>query len=188
MEAGYRTLKPSWDEATKDKVFRILFDVFRHKLWAGAELPAIKPTVAEILANPRSLTYHLLAYDPDYPGYAYDDIIECHHEVPELEALLRQAMVLHNQYRWDRSKTRLCEVGRLEPDDYVVVFHPRNDEVLSFIRRVKSGRHVRRVQSVLVEPRPPKVPVPPVDVRKRFGVHPRLEALCVYVGWCIWPN
>ena len=188
VEGGYRALRPTWDEAAEDKVFRILLDVFRHKKWAGAELPAIKPTPAEILANPKNLTYQLLTWDPDYPGYAHDDIVECLHPVPEMEALLRQAMVLHNQYRWDRSRTRLCEVGRLEPDDYVVVFSPRNDEVLSFIRRVKSGRHVRRVQSVLVDPRPPKSPVPPVNVRARFAVQPRLEALDVYVGECVCAN
>ena len=32
-------------------------------------------------------------------GYSYDDIIECSHAVPELEALLRQMMVLHNEFR-----------------------------------------------------------------------------------------
>ncbi|MGH7324956.1 MAG: ketoacyl-ACP synthase III, partial [Candidatus Rokuibacteriota bacterium] len=54
IEAGYRTLAPVWDEGTEDKVFRMLFDVVRHKQWAGGELPAIKPTVGEILANPRN--------------------------------------------------------------------------------------------------------------------------------------
>src|SRR2546425_1286040 len=188
MEAGYRTLKPSWDEATEDKVFRILFDVFRHKLWAGAELPAIKPTVAEILANPRSLTYHLLAYDPDYPGYAYDDIIECHHEVPELEALLRQAMVLHNQYRWDRSKTRLIEVAKLDPDDFVVVFHPRHEAVLDFIRRVRGGQRQRLARPSPVESRRPVTPYPPVEVAKRFTVMPRLEGLGIQKGEHVCTN
>src|SRR5437660_7608439 len=145
VEGGYRALRPTWDEAAENKVFRILLDVFRHKRWAGAELPAIKPTPAELLANPKNLTYQLLTWDPDYPGYAHDDIVECLHPVPEMEALLRQAMVLHNQYRWDRSQTRLCEVGRLEPDDYAVVFSPRNQEVLSFLRRVDSARHVRSI-------------------------------------------
>ena len=135
--------RPSWDEGTEDKICRILLDVFRHKKGAGAELPAIKPTVAELLASPKSLTYHLLAYDPDYPGYGHDDIIEYAHAVPELEAVMRQAMVLHNQYRWDRARTRLTEVGQLHDDDYVVVFHPRNDDVLQFIRRVKSGQRAR---------------------------------------------
>src|SRR5712691_238734 len=182
MEAGYRTLKPSWDEATEDKVFRILFDVFRHKLWAGAELPAIKPTVAEILANPRSLTYHLLAYDPDYPGYGQDDIIEFNHAVPELEALMRQAMVLHNQYRWDRAKTRLTAVGQLHDDDYVVVFHPRSDDVLRFIRRVKGVQRVQPRKPAPAESRKPVRPYQPVDVRERFTVMPRLEAVAVYKG------
>ena len=98
IETGYRSLKASWDEGTEDKICRILLDVFRHKKGAGAELPAIKPTVAELLARPKGLTYHLLAFDPDYPGYGHDDIIEYAHAVPELEAVMRQAMVLHNQY------------------------------------------------------------------------------------------
>src|SRR2546422_10183211 len=95
---------------------------------------------SEILSNPQNFTYHLLAYDADYPGYGYDDVIEYTHPVPELEALMRQEMVLHNQYRWDRSKTRVIEVGTLHDDDFVVVFYPRNDDVAQFIRRVKGGR------------------------------------------------
>ena len=182
IEEGYRALPPTWDEGTEDKISRILLDVFRHKKGAGAELPAIKPTVSEMLSNPKNLTYHLLTFDPDYPGYGHDDIIECTHGVPELEALLRQAMVLHNQYRWDRTKTRLTEVGRLHDDDFVVVFHPRNDEVLQFIRRVKGGRPVRHHKPVPAESRKPAVPYPPVEVRKRFSVMPRLEALAVYKG------
>src|SRR5438552_7458407 len=51
---------------TEDKVFRILLDVFRHKKGAGAELPAIKPTVPESLADPRNLTYHLLARSEEH--------------------------------------------------------------------------------------------------------------------------
>ena len=86
IEGAYRRLPATWDEGTEDKICRILLDIFRHKKWAGGELPAIKPTVGEILANPKNLTFHLLAYDPDYPGYGYDDIIEFNHRVPELEA------------------------------------------------------------------------------------------------------
>jgi 3-oxoacyl-[acyl-carrier-protein] synthase-3 len=182
IEGGYRRLAPSWDEGTEDKIFRILLDVFRHKKGAGAELPAIKPTVAELLGSPKSLTYHLLAYNPDYPGYGYNDIIEYAHTVPELEAVMRQAMVLHNQYRWDRARTRLTEVGQLHDDDYVVVFHPRNDDVLNFIRRVKSGRRGRPRRPAAAESRRPAAPYPPVTVAKRFSVLPRLEALAVYKG------
>jgi 3-oxoacyl-[acyl-carrier-protein] synthase III len=182
IEAGYRGLGPSWDEGTEDKIFRILLDVFRHKKGAGAELPAIKPTVAELLGSPKSLTYHLLAYNPDFPGYGYNDIIEYAHTVPELEAVMRQAMVLHNQYRWDRARTRLTEVGQLHDDDYVVVFHPRNDDVLDFIRRVKAGRRGRARRPAPAESRRPLSPYPPVAVAKRFSVLPRLEALAVYKG------
>ncbi len=182
IESGYRALPPTWDEGTENKVFRILFDVFRHKKGAGAELPAIKPTVSEILANPQNLTYHLLAYDPDYPGYGHDDIIEWTHPVPELEATMRQAMVLHNQYRWDRARTRLTEVGKLHDDDFVVVFHPRNEEVLEFIRRVKAPRRARPRRPAAAESRKPVRPYPPVKVPARFTVMPRIEAIAVYKG------
>ena len=182
IEGGYRSLKASWDEGTEDKICRILLDVFRHKKGAGAELPAIKPTVAELLARPKSLTYHLLAYDPDFPGYGHDDIIEYAHVVPELEAVMRQAMVLHNQYRWDRARTRLTEVGQLHDDDYVVVFHPRNEDVLQFIRRVKSGQRARPRRPAPAETVRPIAPYPPVVVAKRFSVLPRIESLAVYKG------
>jgi 3-oxoacyl-[acyl-carrier-protein] synthase III len=182
IEAGYRGLGSSWDEGTEDKIFRILLDVFRHKKGAGAELPAIKPTVAELLGSPKSLTYHLLSYNPDFPGYGYNDIIEYAHTVPELEAVMRQAMVLHNQYRWDRARTRLTEVGQLHDDDYVVVFHPRNDDVLDFIRRVRTGRRGRARRPAPAESRRPLSPYPPVAVAKRFSILPRLEALAVYKG------
>ena len=182
IETGYRSLKASWDEGTEDKICRILLDVFRHKKGAGAELPAIKPTVAELLARPKGLTYHLLAFDPDYPGYGHDDIIEYAHAVPELEAVMRQAMVLHNQYRWDRARTRLTEVGQLHDDDYVVVFHPRNEDVLQFIRRVKSGQRARLRRPAPAESVRPIAPYPPVVVSKRYSVLPRLEALAVYKG------
>ena len=182
IEGGYRALPPTWDEGTETKVFSTLIDIFRHKKGVGAELPALKPTVAEILANPKNLTYHLLAYNPDYPRYGHDDLIECGHPVPELEALLRQAMVLHNQYPWDRAKTRLIEVGQLQADDFVVVFQPRSDEVLQFIRRARGSRRTRPRRPEPAAARPPVAPLPPVDVRARFRVLPRLEALAVYRG------
>ena len=182
IESGYRNLVPTWDEGTEDKIFRVLFDVFRHKKGAGAELSPIKPTVGELLSRPRSLTYHLLAYDPDYPGYGWDDIVEYSHRVPELEALMRQTMVLHNQYRWDRAKMRVIEVGKLHDDDFVVVYRPRNEEVLHFIRRVTGGQRQRLRKPPAVATQAPIEPYPPVDVRASFKVMPRLESLAVYQG------
>src|SRR5437867_10358834 len=188
IEAGYRALPPSFDEGTEDKISRILLDIFRHKKGAGAELPPIKPTVAEILANPKNLTYHLLAYNPDYPGYGWDDIIEFAHRVPELEALMRHAMVLHNQYRWDRAKTRVIEVGKLHDDDFVVVFQPRSSDVLQFIRRVKAGRRVPPRRPAPLPTKAPVAPYPAIDVRRRFAVMPRVEALAVYKGEVVCTN
>ena len=182
IETGYRNLVPSWDEGTENKIFRVLFDVFRHKKGAGAELSPIKPTVAEMLARPKNLTYHLLAYDPDYPGYTWEDIVEYFHKVPELEALMRQTMILHNEYRWDRAKMRVLEVGKLHDDDFVVIYRPRTEEVQQFIRRVKSGVRRRRPLPPPAPTRQPVEPYPPVDVRARFSVMPRIEALAVYKG------
>src|SRR6266705_1059492 len=188
VDAGYRSLGTTWDEGVEDKVFRILFDVFRHRKWAGAELPAIKPTVAEALANPRNLTWTLLAYDPDYPGYSWQDIVECHHTVPELEALLRQTMVLHNEYRWDRGKLRLTEVGKLDGDDWVVVFTPRGEDAADFIRRVRTGHRQRTPRPAPAVSERPLTPYPPIEVRKRFAVMPRLEALAVQKGEQVCTN
>jgi 3-oxoacyl-[acyl-carrier-protein] synthase III len=182
IEAGYYALPARWDQEAEDKCFRILLDVFRNKPGAGAELPAIKPTVEEILMEPEALTLELLDYDPDFPRYSYDDILDYAHPVAELEALKRQAMVFHNQYPWNRGKSVLTPVGNLRDDDFVVVFQPRNNDVLQFIRRVKYGRRPRPARPARLELSRPVQPYPPVEVRKRFAVVPRLEALAVYEG------
>ncbi|MEO7980645.1 MAG: ketoacyl-ACP synthase III, partial [Sporichthyaceae bacterium] len=102
VQGAYETLPASWDREVEDRVFGILFDVFRHRKHHASELPTIKPTVAEILQDPTNLTFRLPTYDADYPTYDFSDIVDCAEEVPELEALNRWAMVLHNQYPWDR--------------------------------------------------------------------------------------
>ena len=190
IEAGYLSLPPMWDEETEDKSFRMLLDVFRNKQGAGGEFRGIKPTVDEILSDPKNLTYRLQTYDRDYPGYDYDDVIDCIHTVPELEALMRQSMILHNQYRWDPTTSSSTEVGKLRDDDYVIAYHPRNSDVLQFLRRVK--RNGTRRERSLGSPRPsrpetlalsePEKPYPPVIVRDSFKVLPRVEAIAVYEG------
>jgi len=188
IEAGCQALPVMWDEEQEDKIFEILLNVFRNKPSAGGELRAIKPTVAEIVADPSNLTYRLLHHDRDYLRYTYDDVIDCIHPVPELEALMRQGMILHNQYPWDPASGSRIEVGELRDEDYVVAYHPRNNEVLQFIRRVKRD---------LEFPLPPKSsielpetlalsapirPYPPVKVSEKFRVLPRIEAIAVYEG------
>ena len=192
VEQTYAALPSTWDDAAEDRIFRVLFDVLRHKRFHATELPAVKPTVAEILADPANLTYSLASYDPDCPVYGYQQILDCSEDVPELEALHRWAMVLHNQYPWDRTQTRLTPVGELRDDDYVVVFAPRSHDVLDFIRRVTGSASTGaaptgvedhgRATSTRVEARPPVRPYPPVRVRERFAVLPRIEALAAVKG------
>lgn len=189
IKAGYRTLPPSWDEEMEDRSCSILLNVFRNKLTSGGELRPIRPTVSEALADRANRTCQLLAYDPDSLRYTFDDVIDCLHPVPELEALMRQCMILHNQYPWDPSTSTQIEVGNLKDDDYVVAFHPRSQEVLRFIQRVKKDenwgpriRPYRTKRPDTLALSEPIRPYPPVEVSKRFAILPRLEAIAVYEG------
>ncbi|HEV2698758.1 MAG TPA: SDR family NAD(P)-dependent oxidoreductase, partial [Terriglobales bacterium] len=128
----------------------------------------------------------LLKYDPDYSTYAYDQIVDYQHPVPELEALIRQAMVLHNQYPWRPADSELTEVGKLKDEDYVVAFYPRNNEVLQFIRRAKhkenSHHHAHLEHAHTLALSEPVKPWPPVVIRDQFRVMPQIEAISVYKG------
>jgi 3-oxoacyl-[acyl-carrier-protein] synthase III len=180
VEAAYPALPARWDAAVEDRIFGVLFDVFANRKHHATTLPAVKPTVAEFLTRPGNLTYRLPRYDPDYPVYEYDDILDCDEDVPELEALHRWAMVLHNQYPWERAQVELAQAGELKDDDYVVAFHPRNSEVRNFLRRLRRDTPNRAVTPPR-ESRPPVRPYPVIDVGQ-FRVRPRLEALAAVHG------
>ena len=182
LQTGYRGLPPGSDERTEDVVFGLLLDVFRSRQTAGVGIAALNPTVGEALARPDTLACRLLDYAPDYPGYTADDILGYAHPVPELEALMRHAMVLHDQFRWDREQARLVSVKDLADDDVVVVLHPRNADVARFIRRARDGQPRPLITPRPSPPRTPVTPCAPVDVRARFTVMPRLEALAVCKG------
>jgi 3-oxoacyl-[acyl-carrier-protein] synthase III len=182
VEAAYRELPPTWDIEGEDRVFEILFNLFRHRKHHATELPAIKPTVAELLADPANRTFHLASHDPDYPLYRHEEILDCHEDVPELEALHRRAMILHNQYPWDVSRTRLTEVGRIRAGDFVVLFVPRSAEVLDFIRRVKSERPPLPRPPAPQPSHRPVEPYPPIEVPRSFDVMPRVESLAAVKG------
>jgi 3-oxoacyl-(acyl-carrier-protein) synthase III len=181
VKGAYETLQPTWDSAVEDRIFGTLFDVFGHRKHHASDLPTIKPTVAEIMSDPTNLTFRLPSYDPDFPVYDFTDIVDCAEDVPELEALSRWAMVLHNQYPWDRSQAELVEVGQLRDDDYVVVLHPRDQEVRHFLRRLEAGVGPRS-GSKAKEAVQPVRPYPPVNVRTQFTVMPKIEALAVVHG------
>lgn len=181
VKDAYDTLPVSSDAEAEDRIFAILFDVFGHRKHHATELSALKPTVADILSEPRNLTFRLNGYDPDFPTFDLNDIFDCAEDAPELEALHRWAMVLHNQYPWDRAQAELVEVGDLQDDDYVVAFHPRDQQVRQFLRRLEAGV-TSPAGSRARAATPPVRPYPAVDVRQHFSVMPRIEALAVVHG------
>jgi 3-oxoacyl-[acyl-carrier-protein] synthase-3 len=181
VQEAYGTLPAQWDAEVEDRIFGVLFDVFGNRKHHATTLPAIKPTVAEFLEKPGSLTFRLPSYDPDYPVYDYRDILDCDEEVPELEALHRWAMVLHNQYPWDRAQLELATADQLSDDDYVVVFTPRDKAVRDFLRRLEDGVQSRPAPQPR-ESRQPARPFREIDVRRDFRVMPRLESLAVVHG------
>ena len=187
VQHAYETLPPTWNGEVEDRIFGVLFDVFGRRKHHAGDLPTIKPTVAEMLADPTNLTFRLPTYDPDFPVYGFTDIVDCVEEVAELEALNRWAMVLHNQYPWDRSQAELVEVGKLRDDDYVVVFHPRDQQVRHFLRRVVAGV-LPTPGSQAKAAKQPVHPYPPVNVRTQFTVLPRIEALAVVHGDLVCSN
>jgi 3-oxoacyl-[acyl-carrier-protein] synthase-3 len=188
VAAAWTELPPAWDADAEDRIFTLLFDIFRHKRHHATELPPVKPTVAEITSDPENLTFCFPTHDPDYPTRSYQEILDCTETVPELEPLHRLAMVLHNQYPWDLARTRLAEVGKIGDDDFVVAFVPRNHEVLEFIRRVKAGRPARPRPAPPAAAREPVEPFAPIVVREQFGVMPRLESLAVVKGEHVCTN
>ena len=194
VEHAFRALPATRDADTENRIFNLLFAVFSTKLHHATELPAIKPTVAEFLSQPDALTFVMPDHDPDYPVFSTEEIIDACEEVPELEALTRWAMVLHNQYPWDRSRTELRGPGQIGDDDFVVAFHPRNRDVMAFIERVRhsarGGQKPTRLaeQDEQAEAVAPVTPYPPVRVREAFNVQPKLEALAIVRGEHVCSN
>jgi 3-oxoacyl-[acyl-carrier-protein] synthase III len=188
VEEAWATLPATWDAEAEDGIFSSLFGIFRHKRHHAAELPPVKPTVAEITSDPANLTFCLPDHDPDHPTRSYQEILDCHEPVPELEPLHRLAMVLHNQYPWDLARSRLEEVGKIGDDDFVVAFVPRSHEVLEFIRRVRAQRPARLRPSPPAEAKEPVAPLRPVVVREQFAHMPRLESLAVVKGEHVCTN
>ncbi len=189
---AYQSLPATWDEAAEDRIWRDLFDVFGNRTYDATKLPSIKPTVAEALLEPESLTLVLEDYDPDYGTHSFDEIIDCFDEVAELEALQRWSMVLHNQYPWDRSKVVLKPVGSLTDEDVVVMFRPRTREVLRFVNKLKreaAGAPAPELRQQIPAPSvKPIRPYPPLDIRKQFKLLPKLEALAIVKGEIVCTN
>jgi 3-oxoacyl-(acyl-carrier-protein) synthase III len=189
VEQAFRALAPTWDAGAEETIFDLLFDLFRTKLYHATELPPVKPTVAEFCDQPGALTFVMPSYDPDYPVFTTEQIMDAHEDVPELEALERWAMVLHNQYPWDRSGTELRGPGEIGDDDFVVAFHPRTRDVQAFIERVKRPHPAAGASArTRAEEVDPVTPYPPVRVREAFAVQPVFEALAIVRGEHVCTN
>ncbi|MGZ6123955.1 MAG: 3-oxoacyl-ACP synthase III family protein [Myxococcales bacterium] len=182
VETAYRTLPARWNATTEDAIFAELFGLFRTRRHTAADLPPIPPTLKEALRDRGNRTYLIRRHDPDFPVFSTQQILDCSDDVPELESLLRWSMVLHNQHPWDRAQSRLTLLSELGDDDFVVLYHPRRPEVMDFINRVRSGSRKRPPPPASPEPRQPVRPYPALEVRKRFAVMPRIEALAAVNG------
>ncbi|QNJ96547.1 ketoacyl-ACP synthase III (plasmid) [Mycolicibacterium fluoranthenivorans] len=180
--SAYPNLPAQWDADVEDRIFENLVDVFGHRRTHATKLTAVLPTVSDLLSDPDNQTLRLNRYDPDFRRYSYDEIVDCDEDVPELEALHRWSMVLHNQYPWARSEAALVAVEELRHDDYVVVFHPRDREVQRFLSRVTSGRTPKKPVSTAPEISAPIRPYPALDVRNDFAVQPRIAAIAAAHG------
>jgi 3-oxoacyl-(acyl-carrier-protein) synthase III len=174
--------------ADEQRIFDLLFDVFAGRRAHATETEAVKPTVAEFLATPGALTFVLPDLEPDYPVFTTSDIHDAHAEAPELEALTRWAMVLHNQYPWTRSRTELREAAAIADDDVVIAFHPRTREVAAFLDRVRNGVPAKaRPSRITPRPAAPVAPYPPLRVAAQ-RVQPKIEALAVVRGEHVCEN
>jgi 3-oxoacyl-[acyl-carrier-protein] synthase-3 len=186
--SAYPGLPAQWDADVEDSIFETLFDVFSHRRNHATKLSAVLPTVAELMAAPDNQTLRLNRYDPDFRRYDYAEIIDCAEGVPELEALRRWSMVLHNQYPWSRSDAALVPVSELRDDDYVVVFHPRDRQVQLFLSRVASGHTPSNAAPAALEVTAPIRPYPPLDVRNDLAVQPRILAIAAVHGEQVCSN
>jgi len=188
VSSAFPGLPAQWDDEVEDNIFETLYDVFGHRRSHATKLSAVIPTVPELLADPKNQTLRLNSYDPDFRRYSYVEIIDCNEDVPDLEALRRWSMVLHNQYPWSRREAALATVEELQDDDYVVVFRPRDRDVGLFLSRVKSGHAPKKTASAAPEAVAPVRPYPPIDVRNDLAVQPRIEAIAAVHGEQVCTN
>ena len=184
---AFPALPARWDADVEGRIFAELFDIFGTRRHHATDPPrvvaAARPTKARLLADPGNLTLRLADYDPDFPRYSYDEILDCQEQIPELEALHRRVMVLHNQYPWNRQRAELVEVAQLRDDDYVVVYEPLDRQVERFIDRVtKPARVAPQPSAAAVAPVPPVRPYPAIAVRTEFAVWPKILALAAVKG------
>lgn len=187
--SAYWRLPAQFDENIENNIFEVLFDTFAHRRNDGEDLSALIPAVPEFLAEPSNQTLRMVGYDPAYLHYSYSEIIDCHENVAELEALRRWSMVLHNQYPWQQIDTNLATASELQPDDHVLVFRPRDPKVAQFVFRMNSGQSSPRIRRAASRSQlTAKIDANPASEHSAiakgndFEVHPRIAALAAVRG------
>src|SRR5204863_10195008 len=106
----------------------------------------------------------------------------------EREALMRQVMILRNGFRWAPQARGVVEVRGMRDDDVIILLYPRDEQIAAFIHRGQAPGRPRRIRTIPVAVEAPATPLAPVEVRRRFTVMPRLEALAVYKGELVCTN
>jgi 3-oxoacyl-[acyl-carrier-protein] synthase-3 len=127
IRATYDALPPCLARALEDTAFRLLFDIVENMAYDPSQLSGVPRTAREVINASESATLVLTSYDPAFPVFAPADVHDFTAEPPEATALMRWAMVAHNQHPWDRAETRLRRVADLREDELVVVLRPRDD-------------------------------------------------------------
>lgn len=188
VREAYAKLPAKWSPDAEDELFDILFDCFSNKLYSAESLPPIKATIAEALATDDARTFALGNYNPDHPDYSIDEILDVSEQQPELEALRRWAMVLHNQQPWDRSQASLKPLAEMQDDDIVVMFYPKDRHVLEFINREKKGTTRAKQAPTPDTAVEPVKPYPPVVIGDDAPIQPKIEALAIRKGEVVCSN
>lgn len=181
IAASAAALPARWDEAAEDRIGELLLGAFASRLHDASRLDIRKPLARDTLARPGARVYRVGEDAVDHPVFSYDEILDCREGRPEIEALMRLAMVLHNRYPWDAAAARLVPVRDLADDDLLVLYVPRDRAAGEYLRRLRRGE--------MPAPAPPARPsspdvlrVPPIVVADRFEVMPRLASLAVATG------
>ena len=191
VERAFRALPATWDADTENRVFDLLFDVFRTKLHHATELPAIKPTVAEFLAPARRADVRDARLRPGLPGLPDRGHPRCPRARPGAggaDALGDGAAqpvpvgpVPHRAARGGGDRRRRLR-GRLPPAQ------PRRDGLHRAGEALASRGPSQREAPARAEAVEPVAPYPPVRVREAFAVQPKLEALAIVRGEHVCDN
>lgn len=131
----FRCLEPAWDEEVENFLFDHLIALFRMKPPWVTEFGPAKWTVCRILQEPDNLVLVMDSYSPADRRMKADDLEAVWHRIPQLESLLRLAMILGSEHSWHIRGSRLCRVADMHNEDLVMLFYPRNPHVVGRSRR-----------------------------------------------------